>query len=162
MIDGLQDLVISDSKPNSALDALTLNNLGQLQIIQKYSFEKEASKDEVSNWMNCSAQLVYFNDISVGGIVWKHSGDSLIIQLLAILPAYRRHSLGRSLIDHIVKTAKEFKPTVLEQKPLFISSHCPELAWPFFKQAGFQKVDGKIIEGDGWVDRGFKVQLTII
>ena len=42
----------------------------------------------------------------------------MIIQAIATLPAYRRFGIATKLIEYLAQTMRDFKPSLLETKPL--------------------------------------------
>ncbi|KAJ3311607.1 hypothetical protein HDV04_003871 [Boothiomyces sp. JEL0838] len=127
-------------KDRKALDDLTVNNIGQLKTIIKYCFETPIQDEFLQN----ESRLVYFNDICVGGISSKKTGDTIAIKVLAVLPAYRNQGLARMLLNELVENARTKKYDILETKPLYVTVDTG-LSDEFFTHYGFELKDDRLI-----------------
>ncbi|KAI8899165.1 hypothetical protein BC833DRAFT_389826 [Globomyces pollinis-pini] len=137
----LESISLKPPKARKELDDLTINNIGQLRIIHKYCFEDLSDEDWLKDY---DTKLIYFNDICVGGISSKHVGEIVNIAAISVLPAYRSLGLGRMLMEYLIEKTRNFKPTLLDTKPLYIAGLVNDESMGFFEKFGFVKDDQEI------------------
>ena len=102
MITLLDNLTI-DKYKRKQLDELTPNNKRQCQVIVKTVLDRTVD-DTILHQVS---KLAYFNDVCAGALLATQKDGLLVVEQLAILPAYQKQGLGTMLWKFAVETAQQ-------------------------------------------------------